>query len=152
MPGLPFEAFQVGQTITSDEITITAADVNAFAALTGDTNPIHLDAEYAASHAFGQRVAHGLLGLSVAIGLAWKVGFLEGTILALREIDRWKFSTPIYLNDRIRVRTTVSETKLVRRLGGGLVTFGVEILNQNDAVVQHGNWIVLVISQESDSP
>jgi 3-hydroxybutyryl-CoA dehydratase len=152
MPGLPFEAFQVGQTNTSDEITITAADVNAFAALTGDTNPIHLDAEYAATHAFGQRVAHGLLGLSVAIGLAWKVGFLEGTILALREIDRWKFSTPIYLNDRIRVRTTVSETKLVRRLGGGLVTFGVEILNQNDAVVQHGNWIVLVISQESDSP
>jgi 3-hydroxybutyryl-CoA dehydratase len=152
MPGLPFEAFQVGQTITSDEITITAADVNAFAALTGDTNPIHLDGEYAASHAFGQRVAHGLLGLSVAIGLAWKVGFLEGTILALREIDRWKFSTPIYLNDRIRVRTIVSETKLVRRLGGGLVTFGVEILNQNDAVVQHGNWIVLVISQESDSP
>jgi 3-hydroxybutyryl-CoA dehydratase len=152
MPGLPFEAFQVGQTITSDQITITEADVNAFAVLTGDTNPIHLDAEYAATHAFGQRVAHGLLGLSIAIGLAWKVGFLEGTILALREIDRWKFSTPIYLNDRIRVRTTVSETKLVRRLGGGLVTFGVEILNQNDVVVQHGNWIVLVISQESDSP
>jgi 3-hydroxybutyryl-CoA dehydratase len=147
MPGLPFEAFEVGQTYTSDEITISEADVNAFAALTGDTNPIHLDADYAATHAFGQRVAHGLLGLSIAIGLAWKVGFLEGTILALREIDRWKFSTPIYLNDRIRVRTVVQETKPVRRLGGGLVTFYVEILNQSDAVVQHGDWIVLIGNQ-----
>jgi 3-hydroxybutyryl-CoA dehydratase len=148
MPGLPFEAFEVGQTHTSDEITITEADVQQFAALTGDTNPIHLDAAYAATHAFGQRVAHGLLGLSIAIGLAWKVGFLEGTILALREIDRWKFSVPIYLNDSIRVRTVVKETKAVRRLGGGLVVLDVEIINQEGVVVQHGDWTLLVISQD----
>jgi 3-hydroxybutyryl-CoA dehydratase len=147
MPGLRYEDYEVGQTYISDEISITEADVNTFAALTGDTNPIHLDAEYAATQVFGQRVAHGLLALSIAVGLAWKVSFLEGTILALREIDRWKFSTPIYLNDRIRVRTVVRETKPVRRLGGGLVTFEVEILNQSNEIVQHGNWIVLVASQ-----
>jgi 3-hydroxybutyryl-CoA dehydratase len=147
MPGLRYEDYEVGQTYISDEISITEADVNTFAALTGDTNPIHLDAEYAATQVFGQRVAHGLLALSIAVGLAWKVSFLEGSILALREIDRWKFSTPIYLNDRIRVRTVVRETKPVRRLGGGLVTFEVEILNQANEIVQHGNWIVLVASQ-----
>jgi 3-hydroxybutyryl-CoA dehydratase len=147
MPGLRYEDYEVGQTYISDEISITEADVNTFAALTGDTNPIHLDAEYAATQVFGQRVAHGLLALSIAVGLAWKVSFLEGTILALREIERWKFSTPIYLNDRIWVRTVVRETKPVRRLGGGLVTFEVEILNQANEIVQHGNWIVLVASQ-----
>jgi 3-hydroxybutyryl-CoA dehydratase len=147
MPGLRYEDYEVGQTYTSDEIRITEADVKAFAALTGDTNPIHLDAEYAATQVFGQRVAHGLLALSIAVGLAWKVSFLEGTILALREIERWKFSTPIYLNDRIRVRTVVRETKPVRRLSGGLVTFEVDILNQANEIVQHGNWIVLVASQ-----
>jgi 3-hydroxybutyryl-CoA dehydratase len=150
MPGLSFEDFEIGQTITSDAVPITEADVNAFAHLTGDDNPIHIDAEYAAAHAFGQRVAHGLLALSTAVGLAWKVGFLEGTILAFREIDRWKFSRPVYLNDSIRVRATVSEKKLVRRLGGGLVTYDVEILNQEEVVVQHGSWTVLVISQGAD--
>jgi 3-hydroxybutyryl-CoA dehydratase len=148
MPGMRFDDFEVGQTITSDAITITEEDVNAFAQLTGDTNPIHIDAAYAAAHAFGQRVAHGLLGLSIAIGLAWKVGFLEGTILAFRELAHWKFSRPIYLNDSIRVRASVKEKKLVRRMGGGLVTYEVEILNQEDVIVQHGEWVVLVISQE----
>jgi 3-hydroxybutyryl-CoA dehydratase len=148
MPGMRFDDFEVGQTIMSDAITISEEDVNAFARLTGDTNPIHIDAEYAAGHTFGQRVAHGLLGLSIAIGLAWKVGFLEGTILAFRELAHWKFSRPIYLNDSIRVRASVKEKKQVRRLGGGLVTYEVEILNQEDVIVQHGEWVVLVISQE----
>lgn len=147
MPGLSFEDFEVGQTILSDAVTISEADVNAFAALTGDTNPIHVDADYAATHVFGQRVAHGLLGLSIAIGLAWKVGFLEGTILAFRELEHWKFSRPIYLGDSIRVRAAVREKKLVRRLGGGLVTYEVELLNQEDMIVQHGSWVVLVMSQ-----
>jgi 3-hydroxybutyryl-CoA dehydratase len=152
MPGLSFDDFQIGQTLTSEAITIREADVRAFAALTGDSNPIHLDAEYAATQVFGQRVAHGLLGLSIAVGLAWKVSFLEGSFLALREIDRWKFSAPIYLNDRVQVRATVREKKPVRRMGGGLITYAVEIVNQSGEVVQHGDWILLVINQDLPKP
>jgi acyl dehydratase len=147
--GLYFEEFQVGQSITSQGRTVTEADVVGFAALSGDWNPIHTDAEFAAHHPFGQRVAHGLLGLAIASGLAVRLGFLEETVLAFREMGEWKFSLPIYIGDTIRVRATVTETKEMRRLGGGLVTLKVEILNQGDKAVQRGTWGVLVKSREA---
>lgn len=147
MSPLSFEDIQIGQTYTSEAITIREADVKSFATLTGDANPIHLDAEYAAAQVFGQRVAHGLLGLSIAVGLAWKAISAEGALLALREVDGWKFSAPIYLDDSIRIRATVRDKKAVRRLGGGLVTYAVEIVNQDGQVVQHGDWVLLVTGQ-----
>jgi len=147
--GLYFEEFQLGQAITSQGRTVTEADVVAFAALSGDWNPMHTDAEFAARHPFGQRVAHGLLGLAIASGLAVRLGFLEETVLAFRELGEWKFSLPVYIGDTIHVRATVIETKEMRRLGGGLVTLKVEILNQDDKVVQRGTWGVLVKSQET---
>ncbi len=146
--GLYFEEFEVGQSIASLARTVTEADVVAFAALSGDWNLIHTDAEFAAQHPFGQRVAHGLLCLSIASGLANRMGFLEETALAFREISDWKFSLPVFMGDTIRVRATVVETKPMRRLGGGLVNLKVEILNQDDKVVQRGTWGVLVKSQE----
>jgi 3-hydroxybutyryl-CoA dehydratase len=145
--GLYFEEFEVGQSITSAGRTVNEADVVAFAALTGDWTTIHTDAVYAAQQPFGQRVAHGLLGLSIASALAARLGFVEQTVLAFREIREWKFSLPIYFGDTIRMRATVGETKPMRRLGGGLVTFKVEILNQEDKVVQRGTWSLLVKSQ-----
>jgi acyl dehydratase len=146
--GLYFEEYEVGQSITSQGRTVTEADVVSFAALSGDWNPMHSDAEFAAQHPFGQRVAHGLLGLSIASGLAVRLGFLEETALAFREISEWKFSLPIYLGDTIHVRATVTETKPMPRLGGGLVRLKVEILNQDDKVIQRGTWGVLVRGQD----
>jgi acyl dehydratase len=145
--GLFFEEFEEGQSITSMGRTVTEADVVAFAALSGDWNTIHTDAEYAAGQPFGQRVAHGALVLSIATGLANRLGFLEETALALREIGSWKFSLPVFFGDTVRVRATVIGTKAMPRLGGGLVTLKVEILNQEDKVVQRGTWGVLVKGQ-----
>ena len=146
---LYFEEFEVGQTIISAARTVTEADVVGFAALTGDWTSIHTDAVYAAQHPFGQRVAHGLLGLSIASALAARLGFVEETVLAFREIGQWKFSLPIYLGDTIRMRATVAGTKPMRRLGGGLITFKVELLNQNDKIVQRGTWGLLIRSTET---
>jgi 3-hydroxybutyryl-CoA dehydratase len=146
--GLYFEEYEVGQSIISQGRTVTEADVVAFAALSGDWNPMHTDAEFASEHPFGQRVAHGLLVLSIASGLAVRLGFLEETALAFRELGDWKFSLPVYFGDTVRVRATVIETKPMRRLGGGLVTLKVQILNQDDKVVQRGTWGVLVRGQE----
>jgi 3-hydroxybutyryl-CoA dehydratase len=147
--GLYFEEFEVGQSIASVGRTITETDIVNFAALSGDWTQIHTDAEFAAQHPFGQRVAHGLLLVSIASGLAARMGFIEGTALALREIGEWKFSLPVFIGDTIHMRATVIETKPMRRLGGGLVTLKVEILNQKDAVVQRGTWGVLVKSREA---
>ena len=147
--GLCFEEFEIGQSVTSVGRTITETDVVNFAALSGDWTQIHTDAEFAANHPFGQRVAHGLLLVSIASGLAARLGFIEGTALALREIAEWKFSLPIFIGDTIHMRATVVETKPMRRLGGGLVTLKVEILNQKEEVVQRGMWGVLVKSREA---
>jgi acyl dehydratase len=150
--GLYFEEFEVGQSITSVGRAVTEADVVGFAALTGDWTAIHTDAVYAARHPFGQRVAHGLLGLSIASALAARLGFIEGTVLALREIRDWKFSLPIYLGDTIHIRATVHETRPMPRLGGGLVSFKVEIINQDDQVIQRGTWVLLIESAAPEQP
>ncbi len=146
--GLYFEEFEVGQSITSQGRTVTEADVVAFAALSGDWNPIHTDAEFASTHPFGQRVAHGLLVLSIASGLAIRLGFMEETVLAFREVGDWKFSLPVFFGDTVRAQATVVETKAMPRLGGGLVTLKVQILNQADKVVQRGTWAVLARGRE----
>jgi 3-hydroxybutyryl-CoA dehydratase len=146
--GMYFEEFEPGQTITSPARTITEADVVSFAALSGDWNAIHTDAIYAAQHFFGQRVAHGLLIMSIASGLAMRLGILEDTVLAFREIEGWKFSQPVFIGDTIRVRASVTQTKAMARLGGGSVSLKVEVLNQKDEAVQRGTWSVLVKSQD----
>jgi acyl dehydratase len=145
--GFYFEEFEKGQSITSAARTVTEADVVGFAALSGDWTPIHTDAVYAASQPFGQRIAHGLLGLSIAIAQLMRLGFLDDTVLAFREIRSWKFSLPIYLGDTIHTRATVRDTRPVPRLKGGLVTFEVEILNQEGKIVQYGEWVGLVKSR-----
>src|SRR5512134_1295818 len=119
--GMYFEEFVVGQRITSAARTVTESDVVNFAGLSGDFNQIHTDAEFSKTTAFKQRVAHGLLVLSIASGLAMRTGVLEGTVLAFREINNWKFSSPVFLGDTIYVILDVLETKALPRLGGGSV-------------------------------
>ena len=141
---LYFEDFEAGQTITSPGRTITEADIVAFAALTGDWNPIHTDAVYAAQQPFGKRVAHGLLGMSIASALAMRMGFLEDSLLAFREIEQWKYSLPIFIGDTVHVRITILEKHPLLRLQGGLVSIGIELINQDARINQHGRWSVLV--------
>lgn len=145
--GLYFEEFAPGRTIVSGGRTITEADVAGFAGLSGDYNQIHMDAEFAASGPFGTRVAHGMLGFSIASGLAVQTGFVEGTVLAFREIQAWKFSQPILFGDTIHVRLEVLEVKALPRLSGGAVTLAVEVVNQRAVTVQHGRWVMLVQSR-----
>lgn len=145
--GMYFEEFEPGMSITSPGRTITEADVVNFAGISGDFNLIHTDGEYSRHSPFGQRVAHGLLGLSVASGLAVRTGILEGTVLAFREIGDWKFINPIFLGDTIHVHMTVLETKEIRRLGGGAVTIEVDVKKQTDETVMKGNWKILVASK-----
>ena len=140
--GLYFDEFTIGDVAESVGRTVTEADVVNFAALSGDWNLIHTDAEYSKAQMFGQRVAHGLLVLSIASGLAVRLGFMEDTIVAFRGLE-WKFARPVFIGDTVRLRVTVEEKKEMARLGGGLVNFKLEVLNQKDEVVQRGVWEIL---------
>jgi 3-hydroxybutyryl-CoA dehydratase len=145
--GLYFEEFEVGQQITTPGRTITEADLVNFAGVSGDFTSIHTDAEYTRQTPFGQRVAHGLLVVSIVSGLAVRTGVLEGTVLAFREINGWKFSKPIFIGDTIHAVLKVEECKLVARLGGGSIKLMLNVKNQHGDTVMKGYWTVLVQSR-----
>ena len=89
--GLYFEDFFVGQSLDTQKRTISEDDIMSFASLSGDNNRIHTDPEFSKTTMFGRQVAHGLLGLAIASGLAWQTGILDGTVIAFREVNVWKF-------------------------------------------------------------
>jgi len=144
--GLYFEEFEVGATMRTRGRTITETDLVQFAALTGDYNPMHTDAEYSRGAFMGQRVAHGMLTISYAVGQAYQLGILERTVLGFRGLEM-KFSSPVYIGDTIHAELTVAETKAARRLGGGVVALDIRILKQDGTVVQRGRLSLLMMSK-----
>ena len=145
--GLFFEQFQPGLRFVTAARTITEGDIVTFAGLSGDYNQIHTDAEFSKGTPFGQRVAHGLLVLSIASGLAMRSGVLEGTVLAFREINNWKFSSPVFIGDTVRVELEIIETKALPRLGGGAVVIELAVKNQRNETTMKGSWTALVANQ-----
>lgn len=143
--GMYFEEFQKGYKVQSPGRTITEADVVTFAGLSGDYNQLHTDEVFAQGTQFGRRIAHGLLGLSIASGLAARLGFIEGTAEAFMSLE-WKFRQPIYIGDTIHVMAEVANTREMRQAGGGIVDFNVAVINQDGETVQKGQWRVLVRS------
>ena len=146
--GKYFEEFEIGNEVISPARTITEADVVMFAGLTGDYNQLHTDEEFAKTTPFGRRIAHGLLVLSYAVGLLGRLGFIEGTALAFRELT-WKFSQPVFMGDTVHVKARCRELKPMARLGGGLVIFDLSVVNQEGKTVQKGEWHVLMASKPS---
>jgi acyl dehydratase len=147
MPGLYFEEFSVGQKIHTVGRTVSEGDIFNFAGLTGDYNQIHTNAEFASKTQFGQRIAHGLLGLSLATGLIMQTGFLEGTVLAFREINEWKFVKPFFIGDTISAELTITETKALPRVGGGSIIAAIVVKNQTNELCQRGSLNLLVLSK-----
>jgi len=148
--GLYFEDFEVGQKMVTRGRTITEADLIQFAGLTGDYNPMHTDAEYMKNSVFGQRIAHGMLALSYAVGQAYQLGFMERTVVAFRGLEM-KFSLPVFIGDTLRTELVVKEMKAMPRLGSGTVVLDVKIVNQEGKAVQAGEWTVMIALRESQS-
>ena len=147
MQGRTFEEFEIGQEARSPARTITETDIVNFAAYSGDYNPLHTDAVFAKDTSYGERIAHGLLGLSVSSGLTWRLGWIEGTALAFLDLE-WKFRRPVVIGDTIHARMRVKELRAAPRMGGGIVTFDVRLLNQRDEITQKGTWRLLIKSRE----
>lgn len=144
--GLYFEEFEIGATMRTRGRTISEADLVQFAALTGDYNPMHTDAEYSRGSFMGERVAHGMLSLSYAIGQAYQLGILERTVLGFRGLEM-KFSNPVYIGDTIHAELKVVDTKPAHRLGGGVVALDLRIIKQDGKIAQKGSMTLLMMSR-----
>jgi len=128
---------RVGEKFVSPGRTITEADIVMFAALTGDWTELHTNAEYVKKTIFGQRIAHGLLTLSVASGLALRARRLSSLeVVALLGLDDVKFTAPVFIGDTIWVESEVVEVRPSKsRPGTGVVRLRNVVRNQRNEVV-----------------
>lgn len=127
----PFEKLAYGDGFTSRGRTVTEADVVGFAGLTGDYHPQHADAHWAASSVFGERIAHGMLIMSFAVGL---VPLDPHRVVALRRISDATFKRPVRFGDTIHVTGSVADLRDLED-EAGLVAFVWKVVNQNRQTV-----------------
>ncbi len=137
-----FEDIELGEEYESPGRTVTEADIVMFAGLSGDYNVLHTDAEFMKSSIFGERIAHGLLGLSIASGLLTR-GMRPYATIAFMGL-RWKFKGPIKIGDTIRVRAKVAAKKETAKPDRGIISVARQVLNQRGEVVQEGETDVMV--------
>jgi 3-hydroxybutyryl-CoA dehydratase len=135
----PFEQLSVGERFDSGERTVRDTDVIVFSALTGDWHPQHCDPEWAAASPFGERIAHGMLVLSLAVGL---VPLDPERVLALRRVGDVVFKRPVRLNETISVSGEITSLRPIDD-GSGLVELTWQIRNQDRQLVARANVQVL---------
>ncbi len=120
--------------------TIGDEDVRAFAELTGDRNPVHLDEEYAAGTRFGRRIAHGMLGASLISAVLANELPGRGTVYLSQTL---RFTAPVFLGDTVNARVTVKHV----RDDKPVVTLETVCTNQRGERVVEGEAVVLVSRQ-----
>lgn len=137
-----FEDYQVGQQRLTMGRTITETDFVVHAGHTGDFFPHHLDAEFMKTHEFGQRIAHGTLVFAVGVGLG--AGAINPAAFSYG-YDRLRFVKPVFINDTIKSRLTISRKEPdPKRPGFGRVWEQLEVLNQRGEVVLAAEHIYIV--------
>lgn len=135
-----FEDMSPGDRIETRARTITESDVVNFAGLSGDWHPLHTDAEYAKRGPFGERIAHGLLVISIATGLA---PLDPDTVLAFYGVDRLRFVRPARLGVTVRVTSEVLKTE-PRDIESGIIVSEVRVLDSADELLATGQFRMLV--------
>jgi 3-hydroxybutyryl-CoA dehydratase len=116
--------------------TITDEDVRAFAALTGDHNPVHLDEEYAAATRFGRRIAHGMLSASLVSAVIANELPGRGSVYLSQTLQ---FVAPVFLGDTVTARVTVTKV----REDKPVVTLETVCTNQRGEQLLKGEAVVL---------
>lgn len=132
MNSIYFEDYVMGETRMSWGRTITETDIVLHAGQTGDFYPHHMDAEWCSRQEFGQRIAHGTLIFSVAVGLT---AGLVNPVAFSYGYDRLRFVKPVFIGDTIRVKVTIKEKRDHRRAEMGIVCEELEVTNQRGEVV-----------------
>jgi acyl dehydratase len=107
---LYFEDYEVGEVFVSPGRTITETDIVMFAAFTGDWHPLHTNIEFAANTPFKERIAHGMLGLTVGSALIFRLGpyvFLPRSFMAFYGMESIRFTAPVKIGDTIHCEVKV---------------------------------------------
>jgi len=141
--GLYFEEIELDRPLTTRARTVGEGDITLFAGLVGDFNPLHVDEQYSAATQFGGRIAHGPLTMSMAIGLMSQLNLIDGTALALLNIN-WDFHGPVRIGDTVHARVTPTARNPTSDPSRGIVSMRFEVMNQRDETVQVGTITLLM--------
>lgn len=136
--------FFAGQTFVTPGRTITEADVVSFASWSNDNNQVHTDAEFAKHTRFGQRIVHGMLGVSLSLGLIARTGVFEGSAVALLGIDDWKFVAPVFIGDTLTCTVEILRARPTSSGEYGILERLIVLRNQRGEIVQSGRMDVMV--------
>ncbi len=141
---LYWDDFQPGQVYAGQARTLDEAAFKGFAAITGDAHPIHYDREYAMKTRFGERVAHGLLVMSVtALGATPLSDRLEASMVAFVEQDG-RFLKPVLIGETVRTEFEVEEVRATKSPAQGIVRFAVRALDAKGEPVLAGHHTYLL--------
>ena len=137
-----YESYESGAGRETLGRTITEADIVLHAGQTGDFYPHHMDTEWCKTQPFAQRIAHGTLIFSVAVGMT--AGDVNPRAMSYG-YDRLRFLRPVFIGDTIRVRVTVKEKREhPKRAGYGIVVEACEVFNQRGETVLVCEHLLLV--------
>lgn len=138
MRGLYWEEWEIGAEFESPARTLTEADIVAFAGLSGDYNPLHVNEEYCKTTVFGGRIAHGPLVYAIAAGLLFQLHLYDDTLIAFLGFENLKFTKPVRPGDTIRARIKVLDKRESSNSDRGVMRRQLQVLNQRGEVVQEG--------------
>jgi acyl dehydratase len=142
VPGAEFE--------TASHI-VTEADIAAFADVTRDHHPLHIDPGYARSRGFPAVIGHGLFGLSLMEGLKSELKLYEETSVASLGWDEVRFKAPIVAGDALRVRFRFVEKRPTKNPARGIVIETLDLLNQRDEVITAARHTSLILTRQASA-
>lgn len=137
-----YDDAKVGDEGVTLSVTVTSDQILTYADVSGDHTDIHVDEEAGRKSPFGQRVAHGLLGLAIADGLKCQAeyAFVPGMSLGWT----WDFKGPIHIGDTLHVKFRIGSMRTTKKPGWGIVVIPCELINQKGEVVQLGEHRLMV--------
>jgi acyl dehydratase len=144
--GKYFEEFEIGEELTTQSRTVAEADAINYTILSWDTEPLHTDAEYGRAMSYGGMLAPLLLPIVFANGLGATLGFLAGTNRGALG-DWWEFARPVRVGDTLHFRQVIAAKQDAKDPETGIVTFGMEMVNERGEVVSRGERSALVLRQ-----
>lgn len=136
-----FEDYGIGAARTTTGRTITEADIVLHAGQTGDFYPHHMDAEWCATQPFKQRIAHGTLIFSVAIGMT--AGAVNPRAMTYG-YERLRFPKPVFIGDTITSHIEITEKRDHKRPTHGIVVEKITVTNQRGETVMACEHLLLV--------
>lgn len=142
-----YEDFEPGRVLTSPRRRIEVDDIDAYARLTGEDHPVHMDEAFARQAGFAGRITHGLFNLALIEGLKARLGCFDRSVIASLGWTDVRFSAPVYPGDEVWLQLEFVNRRPTSKPGRGLATErGILLKNDGEEVVR-GDHLILLLNR-----